>query len=196
MKGYEFKEDILIINRELTDLDHFVDDFLNILKSHSDYLIVNGFVSISTGRVRGTEDVDVLVPIMDKSHFKTMFEDLLKNKFWCYQTDSYSEAYTYFKKFNSLRFAREGEMFPNMEVVPIDETKKAKYFEFSNPQKIKIKNFEFKIPWLEFEIIYKEKVLGSKKDFEDAKHLRTFFSEVLNKQKFDKSLEAIKNEIS
>ena len=65
-KGYYLDGDVIVINRKLTELDQFVNDFLNILKKHADYLIVSGFVSISTGRTKGTEDVDVLVPIMDK----------------------------------------------------------------------------------------------------------------------------------
>ena len=82
-----------------------------------------------------------------------------------------------------------------MEVVPVTKERKAKYFEFTNPQKIKIKDFEFKIPWIEFEITYKEKVLAGKKDIEDAAHLRAFFSEILDEEKFNKSKEVIKDEI-
>ena len=54
-------------------------------------------------------------------------------------------------------------MFPNMEVIPINEKKKAKFFEFNHPQKVRVQDFEFKIPPVEFEILYKELVLGGKK---------------------------------
>jgi hypothetical protein len=194
-RGFEMKEGKILINRELTDLDLFVKDFLEIVKKHCNYLIVSGFVSISTGRVRGTEDVDILIPLTDEKSFLSLFDDLIKNNFWCYQTEDSSEAYDYFKRFNNIRFARAGEMFPNMEVIPITSEKKAKYFEFNNPQIIKIKDFEFKAPWLEFEIIYKEKILSGKKDLEDAAHLRAFFSDILDKEKFRKSEEVINNEI-
>ena len=69
MKGYKVERDTIVINRELTSLDLFVKDFLSILKKYSDYLIVSGFVSISTGRTRGTEDVDILFPIIQKEKF-------------------------------------------------------------------------------------------------------------------------------
>ena len=49
---------------------------------------------------------------------------------------------------------------------------------------MRVKNFEFKIPSIEFEIIYKELVLKGKKDIEDASHLRTFFSGMLKEEKF------------
>jgi len=195
VKGYIFKNGVITIQRDLTELDLFVKKFLDVLKKHSDYLIVSGFVSISTGRVRGTEDIDMLVPTMSEEKFKEIFVDLEKNNFWCYQGDDYNEAYRYIKQFSNIRFAEKGEIFPNIEFVPIDKTKKAKWFEFTHSQKIRVKDFEFKIPYLEFEILYKEMVLKGKKDVEDAKHLRTFFSDILKQDKFKECKQVIKSEI-
>ena len=90
---------------------------------------------------------------------------------------------------------KRNEIFPNIELVPFNQTKKAKFFEFSHPQKIKIKDFEFKIPPLEFEILYKEIILKGKKDIEDAKHLRTFFSEIIKEEKFKEYEPIILSEI-
>jgi len=195
MKGYELKDNVLIIKRELTSLDLFVKDFLSILKKYSDYLVVSGYVSISTGRTRGTEDVDIIFPIMEKSLFSSLFEDLKKNNFWCYQGDNAEESYSYVKNLQSLRFARINEIFPNIEFIPFNKTKKAKLFEFSHPQIIKIKDFEFKIPPIEFEILYKEIILAGKKDIEDAKHLRTFFSDILKQEKFKEYEGVIRSEL-
>lgn len=195
MKGYKLNQGVIEIERELNELDIFVKDFLEVLQKHCDYLIVSGFVSISTGRTRGTEDVDVLIPLLEKEKFNKLFEELNNEGFWCYQGDSVEEVYEYIQNKNNVRFARKDEMFPNMEVIPIDESRKAKFFEFSNPQKIKIADFEFKIPMIEFEILYKELVLGGKKDLEDAKHLRTFFEEDLSEEKFKQCEEVIRNEI-
>ncbi len=192
-KGYSIDDEVIVINRELTELDFFVKDFLDVLKKHSDYLIVSGFVSIATGRTRATEDVDILVPVMNKEKFEKLFFDLVENNFWCYQGDDSKGVYeNYVKEKLNIRFARKDEMFPNMEVVFIDESRRSKYFEFSNPQKIRVGNFEFKIPMLEFEILYKEIVLAGKKDLEDARHLRILFSDILDKDKFDKCEEVIK----
>jgi len=185
MKGYELEGGVIVINRELTELDLFVKDFLKVLKKHSNYLIVSGFVSISTGRPRGTEDVDILVPVLEEEKFKELFLDLQENNFWCYQGDNAKEVYSdYVKEMVNIRFARKDEMFPNMEVVFINETRKAKYYEFTHPQKMKVKDFEFKIPPLEFEILYKEIVLAGEKDMQDAKHLRILFSDILKTEKF------------
>jgi len=194
-KGYLLEKNTIIIQRDLTQLDLFAKKFLDILKNHSDYLVVSGFVSICTGRTRGTEDIDVLIPAMEKEKFIALFKELDKNNFWCYQGDDPEDAYTYVKNLNNIRFAKTNEIFPNIELVPFNQTKKAKFFEFSHPQKIKIKDFEFKIPPLEFEILYKEIILKGKKDIEDAKHLRTFFSEIIKEEKFKEYEPIIRNEI-
>ncbi len=194
-RGYYLKEDVIIINRELTSLDLFLRDFLDILKKHSDYLVVSGFVSISTGRTRGTEDIDILVPILDKEDFEKLFKNLQEKGFWCYQGDTIAEVYPYLKEMNTIRFARTDELFPNIEFISIDKSRKAKYFEFTHPQKIKIKDFEFKIPPLEFEILYKEIILNGKKDLADARHLRVFFSEILKKENFKEYENIIREEL-
>ena len=195
-KGYELKGDLIIINRELTELDIFLRDFIKILKKqHCDYLVVSGFVSISTGRTRGTEDIDVLVPKLAREKFSELFNDLAKNDFWCYQADTVNEAFRYIDKMTNIRFARKNEMFPNIEFISINETKKAQFFEFNHPQKIKIKDFEFKIPPIEFEILYKELILKGKKDIEDARHLRAFFSDILKEGNFREYKKIINGEL-
>ena len=66
MKGYTLEGDVIVLNRESTELDLFVKHFLEVFKEYSDYLIV----SISTGRTRGTENVDLLMPILNEERFK------------------------------------------------------------------------------------------------------------------------------
>lgn len=194
-KAFSVKNNTIIINRELNKLDLFVKNFLDVLKKHSDYLIVSGFVSISTGRTRGTEDVDILAQKLNKIKFSLLLEDLFKNKFWCYQGDTIDEIWRYIENGDNIRFAKEGEMFPNVEFILIDKSKPTKYFEFTHPQKIKIQDFEFKIPPIEFEILYKEIVLAGKKDLEDARHLRVFFSELIKKERFKEYESIIKKEL-
>jgi hypothetical protein len=185
MKAYNIEEGTIVLNRDFTELDIFVKDFLEVVKKHTKHLIVSGFVSISSGRTRGTEDVDVLIPLISKENFDNLFDDLEKAGFWCFQGNK-DIAYPYFSEKVSIRFARENEMFPNMEVIPVDETRKVKFFELSHPQKMKVDNFEFNIPPIEFEILYKELILKAKKDIEDAKHLRVMFSEIIDEKRFEK----------
>lgn len=193
-RGYVLKRDVIVMERELNDLDIFVKKFLDILKRHSDYLVVSGYVSISTGRTRGTEDIDIIIPVMGKEKFISLYDDLEKSGFWCFQGDNPENLHDYVKNMESLRFALKDEMFPNVELIFFNNTKRRKIYEFEHPQKIRIQDFEFKIPPIEFEILYKEKVLGGKKDMEDAKHLRVFFSDIISDERFDEYRKLMEDE--
>jgi hypothetical protein len=127
----------------------------------------------------------MLFPIISEDNFNLMFNDLINNGFWCLQTDSQKEAYSYVRNYESIRFARTDQLFPNMECTPIDKTRKSKYYEFTHPINIKIEDFDFKAPQIEFEILYKEIVLAGEKDVKDALHLRNMFKDYLSKKIFD-----------
>ena len=60
------------IDRELSDLDKFTLDFVKILKKHTKYVIVSGYVAILLGRARASEDVDIIIPRIDFSTFKLL----------------------------------------------------------------------------------------------------------------------------
>lgn len=152
-KGYLLEKNTIVIQRDLTELDIFAKKFLDTLKKHTDYLVVSGFVSICTGRTRGTEDIDIIIPAMEEEKFNALFKELEKNNFWCYQGDDAEDVYTYIKNLNSIRFAKTNE------------------------------------------ILYKELILKGKKDIEDAKHLRTFFSEIIKEKKFREYEPIIKEEV-
>ncbi|PIN89652.1 hypothetical protein COU61_03045 [Candidatus Pacearchaeota archaeon CG10_big_fil_rev_8_21_14_0_10_35_13] len=196
VKGYSFSDGIITINRDFTELDLFLKKFLDVLKEHTDYLVVSGFISISSGRTRATEDIDVLFPKLSVGKFKLLFDDLLDGGFWCYQGDISSTVYPYVDNLNSIRFAIKDNIFPNIELVPIDSSRKAKTFEFNNSVLMKVKDFVFRIPLLEFEILYKELALKSKKDLEDAKFLRAFFSDILSSQRFSECKQVILDDIN
>ncbi|MBI3033856.1 hypothetical protein HYY72_01745 [Candidatus Woesearchaeota archaeon] len=61
---------------------------------------------------------------------------------------------------------------------------------------MRIRNFEFLIPPLEFEILYKELALGSEKDLYDARHLRAVFSSLLKEENFLKFRKMINDDAS
>jgi len=128
MKGYAVKDDTIVLNSDLTELDLFVKDFIEILNRHTDYLVVSGYVSICTGRSRATEDVDVIVPVMEKEVFHRLYLDLLKGQFWCYQGETEQETYEYIVNLNSIRFAKKGQMLPNIEFIPFDSILKKENF--------------------------------------------------------------------
>jgi len=167
----------IILNRELSELDKFVLDFLKILERYVSYVIVSGYVSILFGRSRATEDVDLLIPNIDKTIFKNFWKDIHKNKFECLNTSNFEEAFNLWQE-HAIRFSKDSPL-PNIEFKKIKN--ELDNYSFNNKLRVILKKGEIYISPLEMQIVYKL-FLGSGKDLEDAKHLYDLFKEKLNKE--------------
>jgi len=166
------------LDKVLNKLDKFVLDFIEILKKHSDYVIVSGYVSILFGRSRATEDIDLLIPKITEQLFFAFFKEISK-KFYCLNSSKPEELYEeYLLNNNAIRFAYKNKVIPNIEFkfakTSIDfEALKEKLI-------VKIGDKELFISPLELQISFKKYVLSSDKDLEDAEHLINVFKENLN----------------
>ncbi len=172
------------LGKELNNLDIFVLDFVAVLERHTDYAIVSGYTALLFGRSRATEDVDMLVPEMDEKHFKNLFNDLEDSGFWCLNSDNANVLYNdYLKQKTAIRLARKNKVIPNIEL------KFAKNDFDCNTIRERIKVITRKgdifIGPLEEEIAFKEIVLGSEKDMEDAGFLRNLFKGSLDKKRIE-----------
>lgn len=153
------------------ELDKFVLKFVKILEKHTDYIIVSGYVAILLGRNRGTDDVDIFIPKISKEKLALLYEGLLKHGYWCLNSSDLDDMYSLLTSKHSIRFALEPSVSPNVEV----KFSKDIYDDISlkNPIFVKFNDGEeLRISFLELQIAYKEEVLKSNKDLEDAKHLR------------------------
>ena len=104
------------INRELSELDKFAIDFTNILKKHTNYVIVGGYVAILLGRARASEDIDVITPRIDFATFEMLYQDIKKNDFYCLNAEKESEVFEYLEDNLAVRFAINNTMIPNIEL--------------------------------------------------------------------------------
>lgn len=172
------------LEKELNNLDLFVLDFVQILEKYTDYAVVSGYVALLFGRARATEDVDVIVPKMDWKTFQKFFEELDNKGFWCLNSSDANSLYNdYLTQNTAIRIAYKNKAIPNIELKfarnnfdlkTIDERIEAK-----------TKRGSIFISRLEEEIAYKEKVLGSDKDKEDARFLRKVFKDILDEDKIE-----------
>lgn len=178
------------IDKEINELDKFIFKFLDILKKYSDYVIVSGYVAIFFGRSRGTEDIDILVPKMNKEKFFEFYDDLIDDGFWCLNHMEKEELYSYLDD-HAIRFALSDEIIPNMEFKIIKN--KIDEICLNNSIKIIINEHELKMSNLELQIAYKEEILGSDKDLEDARHLKKVFKDKLDDKKIENYRIILKN---
>jgi len=176
----KIKQGKIILDKELNNLDKLVIDFISILKNYSEYVIVSGYVSILFGRSRISEDIDLLIQKMNFQKFSQLYNGL-KEKFWCINVDNKNELFDMLEKGHSIRFARKDKVIPNMEIRFIKNIIDNEAIK----ERIKVeigKNTLFISP-IELQIVYKEGVLGSPKDNEDALHLREVFKDSIKKEK-------------
>ena len=170
----------LEINRELSDLDRFALDFITILEKHTTYVIVSGYVSILLGRSRVSEDIDVIIPKLTLPTLKKLIQDLNENDFYCINEEKIQDIYECLTEGLAVRFAKQHTMIPNIELkwaqTPVHKIALKEALTVILPEKnIRISN-------LELQIAFKEQILKSPKDKEDARHLRKTAEKFLDKK--------------
>ncbi len=168
------------INRELSDLDKFAIEFLKILQRYSSYVIVSGYVSILLGRARASEDIDVLIPKIDFLTFLKIYNELKTNDFYCMNAEEDSDVYEYLEDDLAIRFAKKDTIIPNIEMKWIK--RRVDEISLNNSIEVKLQKEKIRISPLELQIVFKEKILKSPKDLEDAEHIRDVAREYLDKK--------------
>jgi len=167
-----------------TLLDEFVVDFTKMLQKHAKYVIVSGYVSILFGRSRATEDIDIIVEKISKNKFYDFYSDLQKNGYWCVNIENGDGILRMLLDGFAVRFAKKQNIIPNVEFKfaknSVEKNAIRTGLDVLMPTgKIRISN-------IELQIAYKEKVLKSDKDLEDARHLETVFKDRINNKLLEK----------
>ena len=171
----DFKENgVIELERELSELDKFVLDFVKVLENHASYVIISGYVAILFGRTRTTEDVDMFIERLDLTRAKQLYEDLLLHGFWALNASSEEDFFSSVSENIAVRFARKGVVIPNMEVKFVKDYLDKLTLE--NKVKVFTRGGIICVSELALQIAYKRFVLKSEKDVEDAQHLQKWFN--------------------
>ncbi|MBI1974100.1 hypothetical protein HYS54_04775 [Candidatus Micrarchaeota archaeon] len=180
-----FSKGSIRFEKPLSDLDRFVYEFVDILKSAGvRYVIVSGYVSIMFGRPRTTEDIDILAERFDFGRFMTLLKKSRQSGFRIINPGSDKELfYDYLAPGEAIRFCKQ-DVFPNVEI------KFAKTSLHLESLKNAIDANGLRISPIELQIAYKLK-LGSRKDIEDADFLYELFKEKLDKEQLGKYCAAL-----
>jgi len=176
---------------DLNELKDFCIRFCGIVERYTEYIIVSGFVAIASGRVRGTEDIDMIIRPMNIEQFIKMHGELLKNGFNAMQGTDPKELYEdYLKDKLSLRYTFKDEPLPEMEMKfskdALDE------YQFKTKEKLPLTNMDIWYSSINMNIAFKEELLKSHKDMDDARHLRLIYSEEIDEKEIMKTKQMIK----
>lgn len=160
-------------------LDKFAEKVCSIIDKHVRYIVVSGFVAISHGKRRATEDIDMIIDKMPLEDFEKMHKDLVEEDFECLQSSRVREIYNYLEKGDSIRYVRAGTFLPpEMEIKfskdEIDE------LQLDTRKKLPFTGLDIWFSSIEMNIAFKEELLKSDKDKEDAKHLRIIYKDEID----------------
>ena len=189
---FELSGDQIKLKKELNDLDKFVMDFVSILDRNGvNYVLVSGYLSILFGRIRSSEDIDLIVEKIPKDKFAALWQDISAS-FYCIPTDDPDVAYeNYLMAPTSVRFSRRGAPIPNIEFkfpkVDLDR------WVLENSKRVLLNEKTIRISPVELQIAYKL-FLNSEKDIEDARYLFKLFAEKLDQDLLKFFLEKLDKE--
>lgn len=165
------------MKREVDDrtiLDKFAKDFADVVEKHVKYIIVSGFVAIAHGRSRGTEDIDMIIERMDKDKFVILHKDIVKAGFKCMQSEDPAVIYDdYLSDNTSVRYVRKGQLLPEIEFKFAKD--RLDDYQLATRKKLPMTGLDLYFSSIEMNIAFKEELLKSDKDIEDARHLRVIY---------------------
>ena len=172
-------------------LTDFCTNFCMIVEKHSEYIVVSGFVAIASGRMRGTEDIDIIIRPISKNDFLRLNDDLLRNDFLAMQSDDANELFnSYLSKGLSVRYTEKGSFVPEMELKfakdELDE------YQFKTKVKLPLTGLDIWFSSINMNVAFKEELLKSEKDLEDARHLRIVYKELVDEKEITKIKKMIK----
>lgn len=171
------------MQREVSDrniLDTFCEEFCSLVEVFCRYIVVSGFVAISSGRARGTEDIDIILERVPEKTFFSLFSALAGAGFSCIQTGDASMAFAYLMENESLRFCKKNRPLPEMEVKFARDDLDA--YQMRTRTKLALTGLDVWFSNVNVNIAFKEELLKSPKDIEDAQHLRLVYSELVDER--------------
>lgn len=166
-------------------LEEFAIEVCSIVERYCRYIIVSGFVVIASGRTRATEDIDMIIERISKERFIEMHNELDNLGFECLQSSKPEEIYEYLENGDGIRYVRKGSYSP-----PEMEIKFAKdeldEIQLRTRRKLNFTGLDIWFSSVDMNIAFKEELLKSPKDMEDARHLRLIYKEDISEEEIDK----------
>lgn len=165
-------------------LDEFCLRFCKVLGKHVEYIVVSGFIAIASGRTRGTEDIDIIIRRMSKDKFSELHQDLLREGFICIQSPELEEIFGYLRENLPVRYTMKNQPVPEIELK--FEKDKLDDYQFQTKEKLPLTGLDVWFSSVNMNIAFKEEILKSPKDLEDARHLRLFYKDKVKKEEIQK----------
>jgi len=189
MVQFKVLDRIVNVDKEITELDKFTINVLDIVKKHTDYVIISGYVSIFFGRARATEDIDIFIRKIPFEKFKELYSEFIQ-KGYEWTIDEPKELYENYLQKNTPISVWQKD-FPLLRVEIKIATKPSQLIALQERIIVKFKGHELFMSNIESQIAYKRYIAKSEKDLADARHLEIAFQVSQEKiQEYRKLFEA------
>jgi len=165
-------------------LDEFSRKFCAVVEGHCRYIVVSGFVAISSGRARATEDIDIIIEKLDLPSFAKLHKSLSGAGFDCLQSEDAAEIYSYLTDKTSVRYTWRDRPLPEMELKMARD--KVDEYQLATRTKLSLTGLDIWFSNINVNIAFKEGYLKSEKDLKDAEHLRKVYPELVSEDEIDK----------
>ncbi|MBI4451268.1 hypothetical protein HY642_04805 [Candidatus Woesearchaeota archaeon] len=164
---------VVNVDKEISELDKFTLEVVDIVRKHTDYVIISGYVSIFFGRSRGTEDVDIFIKPLAFGAFKAMYDEAVRAGFEWTIENAEALYHDYLNASTPVCLWRKD--FPLLRVEMKLATKPSQAIAFQERIIVRFKGNELLMAGIEGQIAYKRYIAKSQKDLEDARHLELVF---------------------
>ncbi|MBU4034976.1 MAG: hypothetical protein KKA35_00955 [Proteobacteria bacterium] len=123
----------------------------------------------------------MIIERIGKDAFTRLHDDLLQAGFECIQSENPEIIYDdYLKDKTRVRYVRKGRYLPEMELkLARDELDD---YQIRTRKKLPLTGLNLYFSTIETNIAFKEELLKSEKDIDDADHLRIIYSDVLDEK--------------
>ena len=159
-------------------LDEFCTKFCAIVDKHCRYIVVSGFVVISSGISRAREDIDMITEKINFKRFEALHSDLKRADFVCVQSDSAEEIFSYLSEGIAARYTLKDKPLPEMEMKFAKDILDS--YQFQTRIKLPLTGLDVWFSSVNMNIAFKEHYLKSEKDLKDAEHLRKVYPEMVD----------------
>ena len=182
MVQFEVVNNTVTLDKEITKLDEFVLEIINLIKKYADYVIISGYISIFFGRARGTEDVDMFIKNLSLNSFKELYKELVKLGYDWTIEDPDALYKDYLKSGLPINVWKRN--FPLLRMEIKWASKPSQIIAFEDKMTVKFKGYELLMANIESQIAYKRYIAKSEKDLADARHLEVVFKDI-NQEKIN-----------
>lgn len=186
----KYKDNEIILNKDITQLDYSVLDFSDILnKNNIKHVLISGYIPILFGKNGEIENIDILIQNISFEKFLKLWLEI-ENTYDCKNTNDPIDAYNaYLKNYHSVSISKKESHFPYLKLKIIKN--EIDRYVLKYRKIIRLGERHLYISPVEMEISYNLSI-GREKEIEDARYLYNLFNEKLDKALMDRYLKELK----